>query len=147
MKCKKYELLISRSMDNDLDMIEKEELNSHIDKCSGCSELYEKYNKLRNKLSENSEKKFIFKEDKLVNPPFAKKIFISAACFFAVMIITSLFFYYSYFSNSAAGKTSWNIKEYPGYSIYNADETLISDNADDGYMPMDVYFSSISYGE
>jgi hypothetical protein len=145
MKCKKYELLISRNMDNDLDVIEKEELNLHIDKCSGCSELYEKYNRLRNKFSENSEKKFIFKEDKLVKP-FPKKIFISAACFFAVMIITSLFFYYSYFSNSA-GKTSWNIKEYPGYSIYNADETLISDNADDVYMPMDVYFSSISYGE
>lgn len=143
--CKKYYILISRSLDNDLSFDEEVDLNKHLLSCKTCRMKESEYINLKQLLKARG---IIRYNPTPLKSVVSKKIFLGLTGSLGASIILLIFGLSQIFNKGTEyvnNKTNYyNAKYYPmGSFLYYNDENKVNIDENNNYSPMNVYFSLI----
>jgi len=141
MFCRKYEILISRNLDNDLNEFEKEKLEIHLNKCCKCQEKQNQFAGLKDILNKANDESMKYSIAKILikKKSSALKIGLGLAAVLILALITSII-YFRNINNSSIFQNN-NIVNYPMGSIVYYEKKNPENYASNYITPMSTYYS------
>ncbi|HOV14545.1 MAG TPA: zf-HC2 domain-containing protein [Spirochaetota bacterium] len=142
--CKKYSLMISRNLDNDLDFKEQNILREHLRNCKHCQNKEYELSLVKKVFKSDSINKSAFKSERIINNKknIVKIIAPIAALFVLIFGIT--FIFTVIFSNPTKNTNEqYNAKYFPLGSFIYYQATDYTNSNNEYANPMDTYFTLI----